>query len=404
MQAWTSPSEWAARKAESVSAREEASSEVTEPVASAQTGASSRSVTFEPREEHSQAVTSPYGGRAIEVLIGHKQELYIVPSNLARQIPCLRPGCEFDGIVRLRDVNEDVGHTFMHFLYTGEYTTAKSQSATASATALDGTTDTQTEYNRSVLAYQAAISCGSGLEGLAEHARNCMQVLDNHIPIFDIISLGRNTMAKIDDAWFSKYLTDRIIASFEEDEAILQEEKFFELFGQSVGFDKFLSKVMAKAYETKLASIRDEAHSAIMEAESREDVWRDWEALSAYEDVDEDDSSEYSEDEQDNNDNEAADKTIDTEADPKAELDPAPEPEPEQEQSKEPHPALVSSADKTSDENEKDSDSRKPNRAVYDSSDKIYPMHCSKWRDHFTDESCHACNSYLESVAEDSRW
>jgi hypothetical protein len=347
---------------------------------------------------------SPYGGRAIEVLIGHKQELYIVPSNLARQIPCLRPGCEFNGIVRLRDVNEDVGHTFMHFLYTGEYTTAKSPSATAWHTAPNDTTDTQIEYNRSVLAYQAAISCGSGLEGLAEHARDCMQVLDNHIPIFDIISLGRDTMAKIDDAWFSKYLTDRIIASFEEDEEILQEEEFFELFGQSVEFDKFLSKVMAKAYETKLASIRGEAHAAMMEYESREDVWRDWEELSAYEDVDENDSSEHKEDEQDNNDSEAADKTIGTEAEPKAESEPAPEPEPEQEQSEEPLPVLVSSADKTSDENEKDRDGWKPDPAVYDSSDKIYPMHCSKWRDHFTDESCHACNSYLESVAEDSCW
>jgi hypothetical protein len=347
---------------------------------------------------------SPYGGRAIEVLIGHKQELYIVPSNLARQIPCLRPGCEFDGIVQLRDVNEDVGHTFMHFLYTGEYKTAKSPSAAASATAPDDTTATETEYNRSVLAYQAAISCGLGLEGLAEHARDCMQVLDNHIPIFDIISLGRDTMAKINDAWFSKYLTDRIITSFEEDEGIFQEEEFFELFGQSVAFDQFLSKVMAQAYETKLASIRDEAHSAIMEAELREDVWRDWEELSACEDVDEDDSSEHREGEQDNNDNEAADKTIDMETQPKAESDPAPEPEPEQEQSEEPLSVLVlvASADKTSDENEKDS--WKPDPAVYDFSGKIYPMHCSKWRDHFTDESCHACNSYLESVAEESRW
>jgi hypothetical protein len=410
MQSWTSASKWTPRKAEAVTALEEASSEVTEPVASAPTEATNRPAIPEPREEPCQVATryvrtnahtgyipniadnrgihSPYGGRAIEVLIGRKRERYIVPSNLARQIPCLRPGCEFNGIVHLPNVNEDIGHTFMHFLYTGEYETAKSPSAPASATAPDDTTDPQTEYNRSVLAYQAAISCGSGLEGLAEHAKDRMYLLYDHIPIFDILSLGRRTLATIDDAWFSNYLTDRIIERFEEDEGIFVDKKFLEMFGQAVEFDKFLAQVMAKAYATKLDSIRDEAHSAIVEAQSREDVWRDWEELSAYENEDEDenDSTKDKKDEQDNNDQEAEHK---------------PETE-EQEPSEEAKLTLSSGAEMTSDENE--NDSWKPDPASYDPSDKIYPMHCPKWREHFSDESCHSCNTYLESVEVDPRW
>ncbi|KAJ0413449.1 hypothetical protein BJY00DRAFT_319790 [Aspergillus carlsbadensis] len=384
MQAWTWPSGWTPRKVETAPAREEDSSEVTEPVASAQTEATNRPSSPENREESCQAATSPYGGRAIEVLIGHKQDHYIIPSNLARQIPCFRPGCELNGRVLLPNVNEDVGHTFMHFLYTGEYRTAKAHSATASDTAPSTTTDTKIEYNRSVLAYQAAISRGPGFEGLAQHARDCMQVLDSHIPVFDIITLGRKTMAKIDDVWFSKYLTDRIIASFEEDEAIFQEEKFFDLFGQSVEFDKFLGKVMAKAYEMKLASVRDEAHLAIVEAQSREeDIWPDWEELSGYEDEKENDSSEDREDEHCNN---------DQEAEPKPET----EEKPEQEQSEDIISTAPPSDEQTFDENGKDS--WKPNPATYESSDDV---HCSKWREHFSDESCHACNMYLESLTGD---
>lgn len=112
------------------------------------------------------------------------------------------------------------------------------------------------EYSRSVLAYHAGLRCG--LDGLADHGRRFIQIFDNDIALFDVISLGRKYFPKItEDAWFSEYLTNKIMTSFEAEEGIFQQEEFFNGFGEAPDFDKFLGKIMAKAYDRKISSIRD---------------------------------------------------------------------------------------------------------------------------------------------------
>ncbi|KAL3458068.1 hypothetical protein BJX64DRAFT_267377 [Aspergillus heterothallicus] len=109
------------------------------------------------------------------------------------------------------------------------------------------------------------------------------------VSIFDIMSLGRQTFSKINDAWFRAYLSDRIITSFEEDEQILQQEKFYEEFGKDVDFDKFMGKVMGKAYAMKMSSYRDSSPSPFVDATPDTinapsiEAWRDWEKLDGYE-------------------------------------------------------------------------------------------------------------------------
>jgi hypothetical protein len=79
------------------------------------------------------------------------------------------------------------------------------------------------EYSRSVLAYHAGLRCG--LDGLADHGRRFIQIFDNDIALFDVISLGRKYFPKItEDAWFSEYLTNKIMTSFEAEEGIFQQE------------------------------------------------------------------------------------------------------------------------------------------------------------------------------------
>lgn len=153
--------------------------------------------------------------------------------------------------MRLPKVDEDVGHTFIHYLYTGDYQTLK---PSPTCDMPRGTI----EYSRSILAYHAALSCG--LDGLADHARKYIQTFDKDIHIFDIIALGRKNFPRItEDVWFSEHLSAKIIAGFEADEQIFQREEFLEGFGKALDFDKFLVKVMAKAYTHKMSTIRDEA-------------------------------------------------------------------------------------------------------------------------------------------------
>lgn len=96
-------------------------------------------------------------------------------------------------------MDEDVGHTIIHYLYTGEYQTVKPPSTYESPRRA-------VEYTRSVFAYRAAVS--HGLDGLAEHAKRYMQIFDKEVSIVDIISLGRKAFPRIsEEPWFSEYLT-----------------------------------------------------------------------------------------------------------------------------------------------------------------------------------------------------
>jgi hypothetical protein len=84
-----------------------------------------------------------------------------------------------------------------------------------------------------------------------------MEIFNKEVSIIDIISLRRKAFPRIsEEPWFSEYLTARITASFEADEGIFQREQFFEGFGESVDFDKFLGKVMAQVYLSKISAIR----------------------------------------------------------------------------------------------------------------------------------------------------
>ena len=103
-----------------------------------------------------------------------------MPVNIIKRAPSLQwhQDCFGSREVSLPEVDEDVGHTFIHYLYTGNYQTLKSSpTCDMPRRAI--------EYNRSVLAYHAALSCG--LDGLADYAREYIQIFDKDTNIFDII-------------------------------------------------------------------------------------------------------------------------------------------------------------------------------------------------------------------------
>jgi hypothetical protein len=161
---------------------------------------------------------------------------------------------------RFPEVDDDIAHTFIHYLYTGDYQTLKPVS----------TRDMPwhaIEYNRSVLAYHAGVHCG--LPGLAQHGKKYMQVFDKEISIFDIISLGRKHFSRIfEDTWFFEYLTRKIKESFEAEESIFVQGQFFNGFGEASDFDRFLGMVMARVYAHKISSIRAAQELGRMENES----------------------------------------------------------------------------------------------------------------------------------------
>lgn len=151
----------------------------------------------------------------------------------------------------LSDVNEDIGHTFIHILYTGNLETVKIPSD------YDQPKRTR-EYTRGVLTYRAAMT--HGLSKLEDLAKQYMAKMDPNITIFEIISLAQENFPVIaDDDWYSDYLTARILSAFDADDGVFQQEALFKNFGNSAEFDKFLAKTMVLAYSQKLSALRCES-------------------------------------------------------------------------------------------------------------------------------------------------
>lgn len=151
----------------------------------------------------------------------------------------------------LSDVDEDVGHTLMHYLYTGHYQTLKLPSVW-------GVPKRTIEYTRSVLVYRTALNYG--LKPLEDLAKRYMEIFDQHIHVFDIIRLARKHFPNVvDNKWYFDYLTERILAAFDANEEVFHSEQYFEGFGEAPEFDTFLGKTIALAYSRKISAMRSEA-------------------------------------------------------------------------------------------------------------------------------------------------
>ena len=195
-------------------------------------------------------INSPYACPAVNVLVGASGKRFTAPLQIIKEaFPLECDHHSWDYHVTLPHVDEDIGHTLIHYLHTGDYQTLAHHHPCE-------VPECTTEYNRSLLAYRAALHYD--LEGLAKHAKNQIQRLDKDISLFNIISLVRRVFPAVSgDSWLSEYLSTQILAGFEMDEELFQKEEFFTGYGEAIDFDKFLGRVMAEAYAQKLNSIRN---------------------------------------------------------------------------------------------------------------------------------------------------
>ena len=115
-----------------------------------------------------------------------------------------------DQTIWLSKLDQDIGYTLVHYLYTGAYQTLKQRNILGSA-------ERTTEYRRSVLVYCAARSYR--LDGLVTHAKRTIGRFDERLSILDI---AREAYPKLlgDEIWFPDYLKMKIEAAFEVDETL----------------------------------------------------------------------------------------------------------------------------------------------------------------------------------------
>jgi hypothetical protein len=155
----------------------------------------------------------------------------------------------FDAQITLREVDEDIGHTLIHYLYTGQYQTLGSA-------ALPDVERTPTEFKRSVLTYCAARLCGIG--ELEELTKSKIENLSKDLSIFDIQRVTEEISGKLPrhGDWFSAQVDSWAKAALSADDNLLTNSRIVDAIGRNAIFDKALMKALTEMYTELKAKVK----------------------------------------------------------------------------------------------------------------------------------------------------
>ncbi|CAI7648443.1 unnamed protein product [Penicillium glandicola] len=154
------------------------------------------------------------------------------------------------------NVNEDVGHTVLHFLYTGGY-------ETVSSPLNEGVSDLAREYKRSVLVYYASRTWG--LTDLEILAKQKMEHLDEDLPILEILRVVRDVFSSLpaDETWLPSYIRGNLQRLPKPEVAGLDLHAFYNILGQDHQFDNAVMKMILEMLSISLCSMKDR-HAKIL--------------------------------------------------------------------------------------------------------------------------------------------
>jgi hypothetical protein len=143
-------------------------------------------------------------------------------------------------------VNEDVGHTLVHFLCTGNYETLRTTSE-------PGASKVEIEFRRSMLVYQAASEYD--LYDLKTYAKKYIEVFGESMSIFDIMEAAREIYSKLpkDEIWLAGYIYKQLRIAFSLDTNIFRHEEFYLGVGKDPIFDKAVIRMVVNIYSEVLS-------------------------------------------------------------------------------------------------------------------------------------------------------
>ena len=150
------------------------------------------------------------------------------------------------GPIWLREVDEDVAHTLIHFLYTGQYQTLP-------LTSLPDEARVATEFKRSVLTYCAARVCV--IEKLEELAKDKIEELSKGLSVFHLQGVTEEVASKLPrkNDWFSTQMNKWIKEALAGDDTLLSEKRFLNAIGGSAIFDRAVVKCLVEMYREQKA-------------------------------------------------------------------------------------------------------------------------------------------------------
>lgn len=147
----------------------------------------------------------------------------------------------FDSRITLREVDEDIGHTLIHYLYTGRY-------QTLGLASLPDDERAPAEFKRSVLTYCAARLCGIG--DLEELTKTKIENISKDLSIFDVQRITEEISGKLPrhGDWFSAKVDDLVKAALTTDDSLLTNPRIVDAIGRNAILDKALVKALTEMY------------------------------------------------------------------------------------------------------------------------------------------------------------
>lgn len=177
------------------------------------------------------------------VLIGEKQVKYTSFQAIIDQYPGLQQRLNQDGSILLEKVDENVGHTLIHYMHTGQYATLQVPGGSAKIKAA-------ADFQTAILAYCAAVFCD--IRTLEDFAKQKMEELSRAISVFELQRITEEVARSLPpkDLWFHTSMQRWVKAAFEADSSLLENGEFLETIGTSV-FDKAAFKSLVEMYREK---------------------------------------------------------------------------------------------------------------------------------------------------------
>jgi hypothetical protein len=147
-------------------------------------------------------------------------------------------------------VDEDIGHTLVHFFCTGTYETIRSVPD-------PGLSTLATEYRRSLQVYHAATKYK--LHDLELFAKKHIEVFDESLPIFNILQEVAKIFSKLpgDEIWLRSDINSKLKSAFVLDETTFEHDEFFCGLREEQIFSETVMRMVVNIYSCHILSMRN---------------------------------------------------------------------------------------------------------------------------------------------------
>ncbi|PWY71292.1 hypothetical protein BO83DRAFT_438121 [Aspergillus eucalypticola CBS 122712] len=195
--------------------------------------------------DYPQPRDSPYASPVNHITIG--RTTYAIPEYYVLKIPNLK--FAYMKEFALEEMYADIGHTFIHYLYTGDYETL------AASPNVPPSKARAREFKRSVYAFHMAQR--HQIQGLLDHAQRYMHTFVDSVSTLELLKIAREVYATMftGKKWFEEFVYDQLAGAFKAGEEQFRNDILKYGVGSDAKFDQFVLDIVLKIYSGSIARL-----------------------------------------------------------------------------------------------------------------------------------------------------